>query len=124
MDNARDARRVEGGAQRRKKADEETQTKCGGSDERGCPKAPVGWMAFPRAADRGCVIGLVLRLAAQTPYRIGRLSATLASHGIPSLANISDWMTRPDKAHLIPKSAKHIEMVLPPMHVFAGMLAF
>ena len=43
---------------------------------------------------------------------------------IPSLANISDWMTRPDKAHLVPKSAKHVEMVLPPMHVFAGMLAF
>ena len=37
-------------------------------------------MAFPRAADRGCVFGLVLRRAAQTPYRIGRLSAALASH--------------------------------------------
>ena len=66
--------RVEGGAQRRKKADEAAQTKCGGSDERGCPRAPVRWMAFPRAADRGCVYGLVLRRAAQPPYRIGRLS--------------------------------------------------
>ena len=37
-------------------------------------------MAFPRAADRGCVFGLVLRRAAQTPYRIGRPWAALASH--------------------------------------------
>ena len=46
----------------------------------GCPMAPVEKMALLRAADRGRVFGLVLRRAAQTPYRIGRLSATLASH--------------------------------------------
>ena len=43
----------------------------------------VGWVAFPPAPQTvvaSCVFGLVLRRAAQTPYRIGRLSATLASH--------------------------------------------
>ena len=43
---------------------------------------------------------------------------------VPSLANISDWMTRPDKAHLIPVSAVHVDTVLPPVHVFVDMLKF
>ena len=39
-----------------------------------------GFPPAPQTVVASCVFGLVLRRAAQTPYRIGRLSATLASH--------------------------------------------
>jgi hypothetical protein len=32
---------------------------------------------------------------------------------VPSAANIGDWPSRPDKVHLVPKSAKFVTMVLP-----------
>ena len=52
------------------------------------------------------------------------LAANIWLEFVPSLANISDWATRPDKAHLLPRSARSVDMVLPPMRVFADLLVF
>ena len=52
------------------------------------------------------------------------LRSPLWAEWVASEANIADWPTRDDKVHLIPSTAKFIDMVLPPIERFKDMLDF
>lgn len=52
-----------------------------------------------------------------------RLRVYLWAEWVPSAANIGDWPSRPGKVHLVPRSAKWVDLVLPPVQAFADMLA-
>ena len=41
------------------------------------------------------------------------------SECVPSLANIADWPSRPDKVHLIPTTGVEVQCVLPPTAALA-----
>lgn len=51
------------------------------------------------------------------------LRSYLWAEWVPSAANIGDWPSRPDKVHLVPKSAKFVKMVLPPLSVLDAYVA-
>ena len=50
-------------------------------------------------------------------HRFGRASSELGCYPwaewVPSKLNIADWASRPDKHHMLPRTAERVPMVLP-----------